>query len=76
MISAIVTSLDEQRLLVTPSENVELQNLLGKKAQYMDKTGKAWPGVVTEIEDPFLVIKFEPFPTGIGQGQIVDIIDD
>ncbi|MCL5100819.1 MAG: hypothetical protein M1122_02605 [Candidatus Marsarchaeota archaeon] len=76
MISGIVTSLDEKKLLVTPSSDVELSTLVGKKAQYVDKTGKIWPGVVSEAEDPFVIIKFDEFPSGIGQGQIVDILED
>jgi hypothetical protein len=27
------------------------------------------------MEDPFLVIKFDEFPTGIGQGQIIEIFE-
>ena len=32
--------------------------------------------MVKAAEEPFVSIKFEDFPTGIGQGQIVEILED
>lgn len=75
MIYAIVTSLDRDHLSATPTENVDLNSLLGKKAQYVDKNEKVWPGVITEIEDPFVIVKFDAFPSGLGQGQMLEILD-
>ena len=76
MIYAIVTSLDRDHLSATPSDEVDLNSLIGKKAQYVDKSGKAWPGTVTGAEDPFVIVKFEEFPSGLGQGQMLEIIDE
>jgi hypothetical protein len=47
---------------------------VGKKVQYV-KNDKVYHGVVDREEDPFIVVKFDEFPTGIGQGQIVEIIE-
>jgi hypothetical protein len=54
---------------------VELSELVGKKIKY-GKGEKVYRGIVERMEDPFLVVKFEgEFPSGIGQGQIVEIIE-
>jgi hypothetical protein len=76
MIGAIVTSLDEEYLLVIPSGNVDLASLVGRAARYIDKSGKAWPASVSSVEEPGVIVKFDKFPSGLGQGQIVDIIED
>lgn len=75
MLTAIVTSLDHDRLLATPVQMVDLTTLVGKKMRYVDKNDKIWPGVVTGIEDPFVIFKFDEYPSGLGQGQIVEIDD-
>ena len=75
MIGAIVTSLDENHLLVIPSGNAELGSLVGRTARYVDKSGKVWPATVSSAEDPGVIVRFESFPSGLGQGQIVDIIE-
>ncbi len=76
MISAIVTSIDKDNMLVMPTENVDISNMVGKKIRYVDKSEKVWHGVVTGISDEMLIIKLDPMPTGLGQGQIVDILED
>ena len=76
MIGAIVTSLDEDHLLVIPSGSTDPEYLVGKAARYVDKSGKVWPATVLSVEDPGVIVKFEKFPSGLGQGQIVDIIED
>jgi hypothetical protein len=53
---------------------VELEELVGRKIQYV-KGDHVYTGVVDHMEDPFLVIKFNEFPTGIGQGQIIEIFE-
>ena len=75
MIYAIVTSLDRNHLLATPSEEVDLESLVGKKVQYVDKNEKVWPGKVVSAEDPFVIVEFEQFPSGLGQGQMLEILD-
>ncbi len=75
MIYAIVTSLDKDHLSASPNEQVDLESLLGKKVQYIDKSEKVWPGVVASIEDPFVIVKFDQFPSGLGQGQMLEILD-
>ncbi len=75
MISGIVTSLDEDHLLVIPSGDVTLDELVGKKARYVDKSGKVWKASVYDVEEPGVLVKFEIFPNGLGQGQIMDIIE-
>ena len=47
---------------------------MGRKIQYV-KGEHVYTGKVDHIEDPFLVIKFDEFPTGIGQGQIIEIYE-
>jgi hypothetical protein len=76
MIGAIVTSMDEDHLLVIPSGNADLESLVGRSARYVDKSGKIWPAVVSSVEEPGVIIKFTVFPSGLGQGQIVDIIEE
>ena len=76
MIGGIVTSLDEDHLLVIPSGSVELESLVGRTARYVDKSGKVWPAVVSSVEEPGVIIKFTNFPSGLGQGQIVDIMEE
>ncbi|MEM0201297.1 MAG: hypothetical protein QXD23_02725 [Candidatus Micrarchaeaceae archaeon] len=76
MISGIVTSLDENHLLVIPSSEVSLNDLIGRKARYVDKSGKIWKAEVYGVEDPGILVKFDIFPSGLGQGQIIDIIDE
>jgi hypothetical protein len=66
--------LDQDNFLASPTSNVDLEGLVGKKVQYV-KNDKIYHGIVERIDDPFLVIKFDVFPTGIGQGQIVEIIE-
>lgn len=75
MIYAIVTSLNKDHLTATPSDDVDLNSLVGKKAQYVDKSGKIWPGSVAGVEDPFVIVKFDQFPSGLGQGQMLEIMD-
>lgn len=68
--------MDSENLLATPSSNIELSGLLGKKAQYVDKNGKIWPAIVKAIDDPFIVVKFDEFPMGLGQGQILEVFEE
>ena len=75
MISGIVTSLDENHLLVIPSGEVSLEELVGRKARYLDKSGKVWKADVYGVEEPGVLIKFITFPNGLGQGQIMDILE-
>lgn len=75
MIYAIVTSLDKDHLSATPNEDVDLESLVGKKVQYIDKSEKVWPGVIVSVEDPFVIVKFDVFPSGLGQGQMLEILD-
>lgn len=75
MIDAIVTSLDRDNLAATPSVDVDVSTLVGKKIQYLDKNDNVWPGVVVSAEDPFVIIKFDKFPSGLGQGQMIQILD-
>ena len=75
MIYAIVTSLDKDHLSASPNEDVDLESLVGKKVQYIDKSERVWPGVITAAEDPFVIVKFEQFPSGLGQGQMLEILD-
>ncbi len=75
MIDAIITSLDRENLAATPNSDVDVKSLVGKSIQYLDKNDKVWPGVVVSSDDPFVIIKFEHFPTGLGQGQMIQILD-
>ena len=74
IINAIVTSLDQDNFCVSPTSNVDLEELVGRKIQYV-KGEHVYTGKVDHIEYPFLVIKFDEFPTGIGQGQIIEIYE-
>lgn len=76
MIDAIVTSLNKDNLVVTPSGTVDANSLLGRRARYRDNTDKIWKGKVVAVDDPYVTIKFEQFPTSLGQGQIVQILED
>lgn len=75
LIDAIITSLDRDNLAATPNSDVDVKTLVGKKVQYMDKNDKSWPGVVVSSDDPFVIIKFDHFPSGLGQGQMIQILD-
>ncbi len=75
MIYAIVTSLDKEHLSAAPNEDVDLKSLIGKKVQYVDKSEKIWPGVIKSIDDPFVIVAFDEFPSGLGQGQMLEILD-
>ncbi len=66
--------MDEENLLATPMEPVDLDSLVGKKAQYVDSNERVWPGIVSGVQDSFLVIKLDKFPSGLGQGQIIEIL--
>jgi len=67
--------LNKDNLLASPtSPGVEVSDLVGKKVQYV-KNDKVWTGMVESAEDPFIVIKFDEFPTGIGQGQIIEVLE-
>jgi hypothetical protein len=76
MISAVITSLDKDKLLATPSGNIDPAELVGRKARYLDKNGKIWPGTIRGADDPFVIVAFETFPSGLGQGQLLDIWED
>lgn len=75
MIDAIITSLDKDNLAATPNSSVDVKTLVGKKIEYIDKNDKKWPGVIIGADDPFVIIKFDEFPTGLGQGQMLQILD-
>lgn len=75
MIDAIITSLDKDNLAATPNSDVDVKTLVGKKIEYIDKNDKKWPGVIIASEDPFVIIKFDVFPSGLGQGQMLQILD-
>ncbi len=55
-------------------EPTDINGLVGKKVQYVDANERVWPGVITGIQDPFIVIKLDKFPSGLGQGQIIEIL--
>ncbi len=75
MIDAIVTSLDKNNLVATPNSDVDVLTLVGKKIQYLDKDDNVYPGVIIAAEDPFVIIKFDKYPSGLGQGQMIQILD-
>lgn len=54
---------------------VDLESLVGKKVQYVDKNEKIWPGIIKAVQDPFIIVKLDQFPSGLGQGQIIDILE-
>ncbi len=66
--------MDKENLLATPTSNVELSTLVGKKVQYV-KGDHVYHGIVEREEDPFIVVRFEEFPSGLGQGQILEILE-
>ncbi len=77
MITCIVTSLSRDNILATPIEDVPLERLVGSKARYVDKNNKIWPAQVVGIEEQFLIMRFTgEFPSGLGQGQMMDVIEE
>ncbi len=75
MTTAIVMALSREHMLASPTGNVDISSMEGKRITYRDSSDKEWPGSVAGIEGEFLVIRFESFPPGLGQGQIIEIID-
>lgn len=75
MTNAIVMSLDKNHLLASPTGAVNLQALKGIKVKYTDSAEREWLGIVEDIEEDYLVIKFDKFPSGLGQGQIIEVLD-
>ena len=75
MINAIVTSMEPGNILATPSGNIDPGTLIGRKARYVDKSDKVWPAKIVGAEDPFVRVEFEVFPSGLGQGQILEIYE-
>lgn len=75
MTTAIVMALNREHMLASPTGNVDLASMDGKRIVYRDSSDKEWPGLVTGIEDEFLVIRFENFPPGLGQGQVIEVLD-
>lgn len=76
LIDAIVTSFDKDNLLVTPNGEVDFSSLVGKQVKYIDSSSKIWKGIVVAVEEPYATVKFNDFPTGLGQGQIVQILEE
>ncbi len=76
MITAVVTALDANNLLATPSTDMDVKLLVGKSIKYVDNSGKEWPGSITGYQDQLIVVKFDPFPTGLGQGQLLEIPEE
>jgi hypothetical protein len=76
VIDAIVTSLDKENLLVTPNGDVNFSSLVGKRVRYRDNSDRIWTGRVVAVEEPYATVKFDAFPTGLGQGQILQILED
>ena len=76
MISAIVASLDKDNLLISPTTAEDLPSLNGRRIRYVDSSDRIWPGKVVGIEGEFLVVAFDKFPSGLGQGQLIDILED
>ncbi|MCL5239535.1 MAG: hypothetical protein M1286_03655 [Candidatus Marsarchaeota archaeon] len=76
MIDAIVTSLDKDNLLVTPNGDVDFSSLVGKRVRYRDNSDRIWTGRVVSSDEPYATVKFDNFPTGLGQGQIVQILEE
>jgi hypothetical protein len=76
MISAIVAALDKDNLLISPTTAEDLDSLKGRRIRYVDSSDRIWPGKVIGIDGDFLVIAFDKFPTGLGQGQLIDILED
>lgn len=76
MIDAIVTSLDKDNLIITPNGDVDFASIVGKRVRYIDNSDRLWTGKVVSAEEPYATVKFDAFPTGLGQGQIVQILDE
>ncbi len=76
MISAIVASLDKDNLLISPTTAEDLESLKGRRIRYIDSSDKVWPGKIVGIDGDFLVVSFDKFPSGLGQGQLIDILED
>ncbi len=76
MIDAIVTSLDREKLLVTPNSDVDLNSLVGKRVRYRDNSDRIWTGRVAGVEETYVLVAFDKFPTGLGQGQILQILEE
>lgn len=76
MIDAIVTSLDKDNLIVTPNGDVDFTSLVGKKVRYRDNSDRIWTGKVVAAEEPYATVKFDRFPSGLGQGQIIQILEN
>ncbi len=75
MIDAIVAAIADNYVVVIPTEESDLNKLIGKKAVYTDSGNRQWNGKVVRLEDPGVAVEFDNFPTGIGQGQILEIED-
>ncbi len=75
MVNAIVTVADKEKLMAMPSGEFDFSKAVGKKVRYYDKNNKEWPGEIVEASDPMIVIKFDVYPSGLGQGQIVEVED-
>ena len=75
MIDAIVTAMESDSVVATPTEDADLSKLVGHKAVYTDTGNKDWQGKVVAVEEPGVVVKFSNFPTGIGQGHMLQIED-
>lgn len=76
MISAIVASLNKDNLLISPTTQENLESLKGRRIRYVDSSDRIWPGKVVGIDGDFLIVAFEKFPSGLGQGQLIDILED
>jgi ribosome maturation factor RimP len=75
MVNAIVTVADKEKLMAMPTGEFDFSTALGKKVKYYDKNNKEWPGKIIEVSEPMLVIKFDNYPSGLGQGQMLEIED-
>jgi len=75
MIDAIVTSIGEDTITASPTQDVDLKSLIGKRAVYTDNSNNNWEGKVISSDESGVVIKFKSFPKSIGQGQILQILD-
>ena len=75
MITAIIAVLNETELLVIPNTDKPMEELVGMRAQYTDKDEKVWPGKVEKVAESMLCVKLDSWPSGLGQGQIIEIDD-
>ena len=73
MVNAIVTVNDKDRLMAMPTTDFDFSTAKGKKVKYVDKNDREYHGTVIEVEEPMLVIKFDVHPSGLGQGQMLEI---